>query len=699
MSFIMKRLDWLRNVGIAAHIDAGKTTLTERILYFAGKIHKIGETHSGDSQMDSTQQERDRGITISAAATQIQWQLNENTSTVNIIDTPGHVDFTIEVERALRVLDGLVMLFDSVSGVEPQSETVWQQANRYAVPRIAFVNKMDKSGANFEKVMKQVIDQFKTNAVALQVPIGEGDDFTGVIDLVEMHALIWENGNEQPTVQPIPEILKVEALEARNQLLETLAEQDEALLEAYFDNQNLINAEWLCQVIRKATLARTIVPVLMGAAYKNKGVQPLLDAIVAYLPSPSDTETIEATHIETNEPLAISTSVDAPFAALAFKVIMDDQNRKFTFIRVYAGQLQVGDSVQNMRTGKRQRISHLYQIHANKRERIKTVQAGDIVAITGVKDIRTGDSLVAIGEPIVLESLHIPKPVIGVAIEAKRPQDLDKLGLALKKLMEEDPTFSVEYNHETGQTIIRGMGELHLDVITQRLSDDFGVQLNVGQPQVAYREVLMKSVIHRERLKKFNGGPGLFAEIEVEIAPADETFLQSEAFKNGEKRLQFEDEITGGAIPKEFIPSIEKGFLAMMNNGVVAGYPLQHLKIRLIDGKTHSNESKALAFEMAAKDAFKTAALLASPHLLEPVMSVQVTTPEAYLGSVIGDLHRRKASITNQTAVHDRIVVHADVPLANMFGYIAPLRALSAGRANFSMILKGYELARREVVI
>ena len=697
--FIMKtrKLDRLRNIGIAAHIDAGKTTLTERILYFSGNIHKIGETHSGDSQMDTTKQERDRGITISAAATQIQWKWQENAHTINIIDTPGHVDFTIEVERALRVLDGLVMLFDSVSGVEPQSETVWQQADRYEVPRIAFINKMDKNGANAEKVIQAMKEEFKANAIALQIPIGEGDDFQGVIDLVQMQALIWED--ETPIVQAIPQTLQAAAEAARTELLECLAELDEALFEVYFDNPASITVEMLHSIIRKATIERTIVPVLMGAAYRNKGVQPLLNGMVAYLPSPSDITTIKGTHPETEAEMALSVTPDAPFAALAFKVTLDERNRKFTFMRVYAGQLKAGDTVLNMRTGQRQRISHLYQVHANKRERIENVQAGDIVAITGVKDLRTGDTLADMAQPVVLESLHIPKPVIGVAIEPKQANDLDKLSIALHKLMEEDPTFAVRYEKETGQTIIRGMGELHLDVITKRLIDDFNIPLSIGQPKVSYRERLTKTIRHRERLKKFTGGPGLFAEIEVEIGPADIDFLESADYLDGKKRLQFVDEITGGVIPKEYIPSVEKGFEAMMNSGIVAGYPMQHLKVRLIDGMTHSNESKPLAFELVAKDAFKAAAPLSAPQLLEPVMSVQVTTPEAYLGSIIGDLHRRQASITNQTSIHGRVVLHADVPLANMFGYIAPLRALSAGRANFSMVLKGYEAVKGEVLV
>lgn len=686
----MKKLRLLRNIGIAAHIDAGKTTLTERILYYSGKIHKIGETHSGDSQMDTSKHEKAKGITISAAATQIQWQWNEEPYTINIIDTPGHVDFTIEVERALRVLDGLVVLFDSVSGVEPQSETVWQQANRYKVPRIAFVNKMDKSGANFEKVVQQMNNAFQLTAIPLQLPIGTGDDFIGVIDLVKMKALIWENDAEQPNIQSIPNELIDAVQTSRQLLLETIAEYDDELLEQYFEDAASISIETIQRCIRQATLDRKIVPVMLGAAYRNKGVQPLLDAIAQYLPSPSDVETLSGTNTETEETITISPNTDAPFTALAFKVVLDEQNRKLTFIRVYAGELSVGDSVLNIRTGQKQRISHLYQIHATKKERILKVQAGDIVAVTGVKNVRTGDTLTAMDFPVALESLFVPDPVIGIAIEASSNKDSDKLGLALNKLMEEDPTFRVEVNTETGQTIIRGMGELHLEIIVLRLRDDFGINLNTGQPEVTYREVITRMVRHRERLKKFTGGPGLFAEIEVEISPADSEFLESEAFINGQKRLQFVDEITGGVIPKEYIPSVEKGFEAMMNDGTLAGYPLANLKVRLLDGKTHSNESKPLAFELVAKDAFKAAIPLAAPQLLEPIMAVTVTTPDEYLGKIIGDLNRRRAIITEQSAEHGRIIVKASVPLAEMFGYVSQLRSLSAGRATYSMLFEKY---------
>ena len=477
---------------------------------------------------------------------------------------------------------------------------------------------------------------------------------------------------------------------ARQLLLETIAEHDDELLEQYFEDSNSITVEAIQRCIRQATLDRKIVPVMLGAAYRNKGVQPLLDAIAQYLPSPSDVETLTGTNTETEETVTIAPDADAPFTALAFKVVLDEQNRKLTFIRVYAGELSIGNAVLNIRTGQKQRISHLYQIHATKKERVEKVQAGDIVAVTGIKNVRTGDTLTAMDFPVALESLFVPDPVIGIAIEAASNKDSDKLGLALNKLMEEDPTFRVEVNTETGQTIIRGMGELHLEIIVLRLRDDFGIDLNTGQPEVTYREVITKTVRHRERLKKFTGGPGLFAEIEVEVSPADEDFLKSETFVNGQKRLQFVDEITGGVIPKEYIPSVEKGFEAMMNNGTLAGYPLANLKVRLLDGKTHSNESKPLAFELVAKDAFKATMPLAAPQMLEPVMAVTVTTPDDYLGKIIGDLNRRRAIITEQTTEHGRIVVKATVPLAEMFGYVSKLRSLSAGRATYSMLFEKY---------
>ncbi len=679
-----RKIRFLRNIGIAAHIDAGKTTLTERVLYYSGKIHRIGETHTGNSTMDTGKIEREKGITISAAATQTTWKFDGQDYVLNIIDTPGHVDFTIEVERALRVLDGMVALFDAVAGVEPQSETVWQQANRYGVPRIAFVNKMDRAGADFENVVRQIEERLGSKAVAIQMPIGTEDDFRGVIDLIAGKAIVWEDDvTGQFEIKDIPEALRESAEQARTELIEFLAEHDEALLGRFFESPESISPEMLNGVLRKLTLSGNVVPVLCGTAYKNKGVQPLLDAVAMYLPSPEDRGVAQGTHPETKEEISLKPDNSEAFSALAFKVTLDERNRKMTFIRIYSGKVEAGSSVMNMRTGEKVRIGQLYRVHSDKRESIPFAEAGDIVAVVGVKELRTGDTL-ALGIDVVLESLFVPEPVIGIAIEAKNNADADKLGIALSKLAEEDPTFRVKVDHETGQTVIQGMGELHLEVLVSRLRDDFKVPCTVGEPDVAYREELTHTVRHRERLKKFTGGPGLFAEIEVDIGPADPEFLESDKFAQGE-RLQFVSEIVGGAIPKEFIPSVEKGFRSMMDNGVLAGYPLEHLKVRLVDGKTHSTESKPLAFELVAKDAFKAAARNAMPRILEPLMEVEVRVPEDYLGSVIGDLNRRRAMILGQELLHTGVLLKAEVPLAEMFGYVGTLRALSSGRASYSM--------------
>lgn len=684
-------LQRLRNIGIAAHIDAGKTTLTERMLYYSGRIHKIGETHTGNSEMDSTKQEKSRGITISSAATFTQWNWKDQLFDINIIDTPGHVDFMIEVERALRVLDGMVAVFDSVSGVEPQSETVWRQANRYFVPRIAFVNKMDKMGADFFKVVHQIEEKLGSPSVAIQIPIGSEDQFLGMVDLISMKAYLWNQSDKnQFLVTNIPDEIMEEARKYRIVLLETLAEFDEDFLEKYFDDMNSISEADVYRVLRKATVDMELVPVLMGAAYKNKGVQPLMDAIAALLPSPMDMNEIVGKHPETEETITIPTTSEAPFSALVFKILLDQQNRKMTFIRVYSGSLKTGESLLNVRTGQKVRVGHLYQVHANKHHNISSVESGDIAALMGVKDLRTGDTLSALDHPISLETLFVPEPVISMAIEPKLTKDLDKLGIALHKLSDEDPTFKVVVDQESGQTIIKGMGELHLEVLIQRLEDDFKIPILSGAPRVSYRETLGKTVRHRERLKKFTGGPGLFAEIEVELGPADAEFLESDAFKNEGQRLQFINEITGGAIPKEFIPSVRKGFESMMDNGVLEGYPLEHMKVRLLDGKTHSTESKPLAFELVAKEAFKVMAPLAEPQLLEPLMSVEVTTPSDYIGNIIGDLNRRRAIIKAQELEENHVLLRADVPLAEMFGYVGQLRALSSGRAVFNMVFSCY---------
>lgn len=683
-----KVLQRLRNIGIAAHIDAGKTTLTERILYYSGKIHKIGETHTGNSVMDSSKQEKARGITISSAATFTQWKWKDDIFDINIIDTPGHVDFMIEVERALRVLDGMVAVFDSVSGVEPQSETVWRQANRYQVPRLAFVNKMDKSGADFDKVVRQIRERLGSSAIPIQIPIMDNEEFVGIIDLITMQSWIWEQ--DDVVISNHIQNWEQEARMARMELLETLAELDESMLEQFLDDADQIQEADIRRVLRRATLDMEIVPVLMGAAYKNKGVQPLLDAIIAYLPSPMDIPKVEAQSKENGETMELDTHKDAPFSALVFKILLDDQNRKMTFIRVYSGQVQSGEHLMNARTGDKVRLGHLYQVHSNKQERIDGIQSGDIAAVMGLKEAKTGDTLCAKEFPVVLESLFIPEPVISVAIEPQLSKDLDKLGLALSKLSDEDPTFKVVIDPETGQTIIKGMGELHLEVLIQRLKDDFNIPILSGEPRVSFREALSHTVRHRERLKKFSGGPGLFAEIEVEIGPADADYLESDTFKVDGKRIQFVNEIVGGAIPKEFIPSVEKGFAAMMDHGILSGYPMTHLKVRLLDGKTHATESKPLAFELVAKEAFKQMAVQAGPVLLEPMMYVEVQTPSEYLGSIIGDINRRRGIISAQETGEHVASLNAAVPLGEMFGYIGQLRALSSGRATFNMSFSHY---------
>ncbi|MBX2873797.1 MAG: elongation factor G [Saprospiraceae bacterium] len=685
---MMKRraLHLLRNIGIVAHIDAGKTTLTERILYFTGKSHKIGETHQGNSQMDTLKPEIEKGITISAAATQTEWQVNGQTHRINIIDTPGHVDFTIEVERSLRVLDGMVMLFDAVAGVEPQSETVWRQSQRYAVPAIAYVNKMDRPGSDFFTVIQQMKDQLGANAWPIQLPIIKDNAFVGVVDLLSREALVWskETGQAQSTAIPAELLESVEF--HRNALLEELASTDEALLDRYLDQSNSIREEEWQASLRSAVVQRSMVPVLAGAAYKNIAVQPLLDAIGLYLPSPLDTPSTEGLDPGNQQSIERAVDPEAPFAGLVFKVILDEQNRRLSFFRIYSGRLAAGDSILNVRTGKKERISQLYQMHANKRTELQEAFAGDIVASLSLKQTRTGDTIADMKAPILLESLYVPKPVMGVAIEVVKTAQLDKLGLALARLAEEDPTFKVAHNQETGQTIIQGMGELHLEIVLDKLQHDFGVAVNIGQPQVSYFERLQETGRQWGRLKKQSGGPGLFAEMDVELGPADPAFLADPS--NG--RLQFIDKVVGGNIPKSLIPFVEKGFRTAMESGPLAGHPLESLKVTLWDGKTHSKDSKPLAFELCAQNTYREMARDLAPQLLEPLMQVEVQTPEPYLGTVIGDLNRRRGLIKGQRLEHGRIVVHAEVPLVEMFGYVSHLRSSTAGRGTFNMQLRGY---------
>ena len=683
-----KKLAFTRNIGIAAHIDAGKTTTTERILYYTGLTHKIGEVHEGAATMDHMEQEQERGITITSAATKVSWKYKEEPYTINIIDTPGHVDFTVEVERSLRVLDGAVALFCAVSGVEPQSETVWRQADRYKVPRLAFVNKMDRAGADFFEVVTDIHEKLGANAIPMQVHIGSEDSFRGVIDLVLNQAIIWNEEDQGMTykVIPIPDDLQSTVDEYREKLLEAVASYDESLMEKYFDDPDSITEAEIKKAIRMAVIDMSITPVFCGTAFKNKGVQAVLDAVCAYLPAPTDVEAIRGVNPDTEKEEVRKPNTDEPFSALAFKITTDPYVGKLCFLRVYSGTLDAGSYVLNTRTGAKERISRLYQMHANKQNPIDKVEAGDIAAAVGFKDIRTGDTLCSLDHPIVLESMSFPEPVIGVAIEPKTQKDLDKLGMALAKLAEEDPTFRVRYDDETNQTVISGMGELHLEIIVDRLRREFKVECNQGAPQVNYKEALTTKVEHRERLKKQTGGSGLFADIAFEIGPADQEFLDSEDFKAGKVRMQFVNNIVGGSIPREFFPSVIKGFNASMDNGPLAGYGLDSMKVRIFDGSTHPVDSKPIAFELCAKEGYRAAAGKTNPVILEPIMKLEVVCPEEYTGSVIGDLNRRRGLPKGQeTRAGGAIAIQADVPLSEMFGYVTQLRTITSGRASSTM--------------
>ena len=683
----MANLKFTRNIGIAAHIDAGKTTTTERILYYTGISHKIGEVHDGAATMDWMEQEQERGITITSAATKTSWNWKEQEYTINIIDTPGHVDFTVEVERSLRVLDGVVALFCAVSGVEPQSETVWRQADRYKVPRIGFVNKMDRSGANFFEVVSQVKEMLGANPVPLQVPIGAEENFRGVVDLITNEARVWNMNDQGMTYEviEIPANLAEIVAEYREKLLESIAEYDDSIMEKYFEDPDSITPEEIRAGIRAAVIDMKIIPMMCGSAFKNKGVQAVLDAVCAYMPSPHDVDAVEGTDPQTDEVIKRKPEPTEPFAALAFKIATDPYVGRLAFFRVYSGTLNAGSYVLNTRSDKKERISRLYQMHSNKQNAIDKVQAGDIAAAVGFKDIKTGDTLCDIDSPIVLESMTFPEPVIGLAVEPKTQKDLEKLGMALAKLAEEDPTFRVRYDEDTNQTVISGMGELHLEIIIDRLKREFKVECNQGAPQVNYKEALQSNYSHRERLKKQSGGSGLFADMEFEIGPADPEFLESEEFKSGKKKLQFVNKIVGGSIPKEFMPSIQKGFEAMMDNGILAGYAIDSMKVRVYDGSTHSVDSKPIAFELCAKEGFKAAAPKTNPVLLEPMMKLEVTSPDEYTGAIIGDLNRRRGLIKGQEVKNNAVIIKADVPLAEMFGYVTQLRTISSGRAASSM--------------
>ncbi len=678
-------LKYTRNIGIAAHIDAGKTTTTERVLYYTGVSHKIGEVHDGAATMDWMEQEQERGITITSAATTVFWPYKDNQYHINIIDTPGHVDFTVEVNRSLRVLDGLVFLFSAVDGVEPQSETNWRLADNYKVARIGFVNKMDRAGADFLSVCKQVKEMLGTKAVPLQLPIGAEEKFRGVVDLVLNKAMVWNEDDMGMTFHeiPIPEDMVDEVEEYRQNLLESVADYDETLLEKYFEDPESITRDEIIAALRSATIDLAFVPMTCGSAFKNKGVQAMLDYVMELLPSPLDRDNIVGTNPDTEEPTSRKPSPSDPFAALAFKIATDPFVGRLCFVRSYSGMLESGSYVFNTRTGKKERISRIFQMHANKQNQIDRLHAGDIAAVVGFKDIKTGDTLCDEKHKIVLESMDFPAPVIGYAIEPKQQADVDKLGMAIAKLVEEDPTLVVNTDHETGQTILQGMGELHLDIIIDRLKREFKVEINQGAPQVAYKEALLASVEHKEVYKKQSGGRGKFGDISFEIGPKDEDYEQD--------GLQFVNQIVGGVIPKEFIPAIQKGFADSMNNGPLAGYPIDSMKVRLFHGSFHDVDSDALSFEMAARLGFKEAGKQAKPVLLEPVMAVEVVTPDEYTGSITGDLNRRRGIMKGMDTKGTSAVIRSSVPLSELFGYVTDLRTMSSGRATASLTFSHYD--------
>ncbi|WP_026933543.1 elongation factor G [Christiangramia echinicola] len=677
-------LKFTRNIGIAAHIDAGKTTTTERILYYTGISHKIGEVHDGAATMDWMEQEQERGITITSAATHCKWMYRDQEFTVNIIDTPGHVDFTVEVERSLRVLDGVVALFSAVDGVEPQSETVWRQADKYRVPRLGFVNKMDRQGADFFNVCRQVREMLGGNPVPLQVPIGDEVDFKGVVDLISKKAIIWNDEDHGMTYETIdiPEELLEDVNKYRAELVEAVAEYDEALMEKFFEDESSITEDEIIAALRAATIDMSIIPMMCGSAFKNKGVQAMLDAVMRYLPSPVDVEAIEGTNPDTGEEEKRKPNVDSPFSALAFKIATDPFVGRLAFFRAYSGTLDAGSYVLNVRSGKKERISRIYQMHSNKQEPIDSIEAGDIGAAVGFKDIKTGDTLTDLNHPIILESMSFPAPVIGIAVEPKTKADVEKMGMALGKLAEEDPTFTVKTDENSGQTIISGMGELHLEIIIDRMKREFKVEVNVGEPQVEYKEAVRREAEQREVYKKQSGGRGKFADIVFTMGPVDEDF-------EGEG-LQFIDSIKGGRIPKEFVPSVEKGFKEAMKNGPLAGFTMDTLKVELKDGSFHPVDSDQLSFELAAKMGYKAAAKSAGAVILEPIMKVEVVTPEENMGDIVGDLNRRRGQVNNMSDRSGAKVIKAEVPLSEMFGYVTTLRTLSSGRATSTMEFSHY---------
>jgi elongation factor G len=683
-------LKFTRNIGIAAHIDAGKTTTTERILYYGGVSHKIGEVHDGAATMDWMEQEQERGITITSAATTLDWNYRGQKYHVNIIDTPGHVDFTVEVNRSLRVLDGLVFLFSAVDGVEPQSETNWRLANNYNVPRIGFVNKMDRQGADFLMVCRQVKEMLGSHALPLQINIGEEDNFKGVVDLINWRGIVWNEHDMGMTFQEveIPADIIDEARQLRSELLEAVAEFDESLMEKFFEDENSLTEREILDALRQATIAGKVVPMMCGSSFKNKGVQAMLDMVMEILPSPMDVEGITGINPKTDEEVTRKPSYDEPFSALAFKIATDPFVGRLCFVRAYSGKLEAGSYVLNTRSDNKERISRIFQMHANKQNQIPELGAGDIGAVVGFKDIKTGDTLCAENAPIILESMDFPDPVIGLAIEPKTQADTDRLSIGLSKLSEEDPTFRVNTDEETGQTIISGMGELHLEIIIDRLKREFKVEVNQGAPQVAYREAITGKTEHREVYKKQSGGRGKFADIYVKIS------AQTNEEKTG---LEFINSIKGGNIPREFIPSVEKGFKDSMKNGVLAGFPIDALVVELIDGSYHNVDSDSLSFELCAKMAYRAALKSCSPILLEPIMKLEVVTPEENMGDVVGDLNRRRGMMKGMDDRNGAKVLKADVPLSEMFGYVTQLRTITSGRASSSMEFSHYAEAPRNI--
>jgi len=685
-----KNLKYTRNIGIMAHIDAGKTTTTERVLFYTGRTHRMGEVHDGNATMDWMVQEQERGITITSAATTTYWKYRGDDYKINIIDTPGHVDFTVEVERSLRVLDGAVAVFCAVGGVEPQSETVWRQANKYVVPRIAFINKMDRAGADFFSVVQQIQEKLGANPVPIQIPIGAEENFKGVIDLIAMKATVYyndANNNTNFQIEDIPQNMKEEAEEWRGKLIEVVAGVDDTLLERYLEDHASITDEEIMTALRKTAISGVAIPVICGAAFKNKGVQSLLDSVIAYLPSPVDKGFVTGKDPRNDEEITREPDDEAPLAALAFKIATDPFVGRLAFLRIYSGTLKAGDTVLNVRTGKRERINRLFQMHANKQNPKESISAGDICAGVGFKDLKTGDTLCAINKPILLETMDFPEPVIGVAIEPKTQADVDKLSMALNKLAEEDPTFQVRTDPDSGQTVIHGMGELHLEILVDRLKREFKVECNQGAPQVAYKEAITTVAEFREVFKKQSGGRGKFADMTFDLGPTDENV----------RGLQFVNEVKGGHIPKEYIPAVEKGFREAMANGPLAGFPLDNLKVVLKDGSYHPVDSDALSFEIAAKQAFRKYASKCNPVILEPIMSTEVVTPEEYVGDVIGDFNRRRGRVEGMESKAGARVVKAKVPLAEKFGYVTVLRTLTSGRATSTMEFSHYEKVPAEI--